>query len=88
MKIAEDIFAYLPHCYLAKWIGLCCKTGLFGSFLKCELFGRGNGGDHWLVHSFVRSFIDPFNKDVKNESHQSTVCNPKEAWDPWIHTKG
>lgn len=63
MKIAEDIFAYLPHCYFSKWIGLCCNTGLFGSFFKRELFGGGNGGAHRLVHSFVHSFIDPFNKD-------------------------
>lgn len=73
MKVAEDIFTYSPYCCLDKWIGLCGKTGLSGSVFPCELFGEWgvgkNEGDHWFVHSFVCSFIDPFNKHLKHKSH-------------------
>lgn len=59
IKIAEDIFAYSLRYYFTKWIGLCCRSGLFGSFFFFELYGESgnrNGGNHWLIR-FNSSFI-------------------------------
>lgn len=96
MKIAEDIFAYSSYCYLAKWVSFCCEIGLFGSFFSFELFGESGrnrvGMEEtvgWFIHLFIHSWIHSTNiKKKKKWKPLVQVCDPKEAWDPWIHTKG